>query len=127
VLNDKSILSLSADYTMTQFQIRKGDLSQHRLVKADADVIREGQIRVAVRQFAVTSNNITYAVTGDQLGYWKFYPPIGDDTEGWGAMPVWGFGEVVESLTDSVLVPVGRSAGTKLVRGKAGACGECIQ
>jgi len=87
---------------MKQFQIRKGDLSQHRLVSADADAMREGQIRVAVRQFALTSNNVTYAVTGDQLGYWQFYPPIGDDTEGWGVMPVWGFAEVVESLTDSV-------------------------
>ena len=87
---------------MLQFQIRKGDLGQHRLVEADADVIREGQIRIAIRQFALTSNNITCAVTGDQLGYWQFFPPAGHDTEGWGVMPVWGFGEVIESLNPGV-------------------------
>jgi hypothetical protein len=67
---------------MKQFQIRKGDLSQHRLAEADADVIREGQIRVAVRQFALTSNNVTYAVTGDQLGYWQFYSPTASPAAG---------------------------------------------
>lgn len=89
---------------MKQFQIRKDDLSQQRLAQADAAVLEAGQIRVAVRQFALTANNVTYAVTGDQLGYWQFFPAIGDDADGWGVMPVWGFAEVIESLTDSVRV-----------------------
>ncbi len=89
---------------MIEFQVRKDDPTVHRLVEsADADhAISDGQIRVAIKTFGLSANNITYAVTGDQLGYWQFFPPIGDETDGWGVMPVWGFAEVIESRTAEI-------------------------
>ena len=41
------------------------------------------QVLLAVDRFALTANNITYALTGDMLGYWTFFPA--DD--GWGRIP----------------------------------------
>lgn len=49
-----------------------------------------------VDSFALTSNNITYAVLGDALRYWDFFPA----DQPWGRVPVWGFGDVVESRSD---------------------------
>jgi len=94
---------------LTQFQIRKDNFEHHRVVEATsaengADLV-DGTIRVKIERFAFTSNNVTYAVAGDQLGYWQFFPPAGEDSDGWGMMPVWGFAEVTESnATD---IPVG--------------------
>ncbi len=57
--------------------------------------------------FALTSNNITYAVLGDMLNYWDFFPAApgdpGDDAD-WGRIPAWGFGDVVESRSPDVAV-----------------------
>jgi len=53
----------------------------------------EGQVRLAVEMFALTANNITYAAFGDAMNYWNFYPA----RTGWGRIPVWGFGSVLES------------------------------
>lgn len=90
---------------MQQFQTRRDDFTKTRLAEADASPLLEGEVRVRVDRFGLSANNITYCVVGDELGYWQFFPPIGDDTEGWGVMPVWGYGDVSESKTPDV--PVG--------------------
>ncbi|MDX1570388.1 MAG: DUF2855 family protein [Xanthomonadales bacterium] len=83
------------------FQIRRENFAESRWVEADplteAD-LDDGQILVAVERFALTANNITYAVTGDSIGYWNFFPA--DD--GWGRIPVWGFGTVTGSKSQAV-------------------------
>jgi hypothetical protein len=53
-----------------------------------------GQVRFRVERFAVTANTVTYATTGELLGYWDFFP-TGD--AGWGCVPAMGWAEVVES------------------------------
>lgn len=94
---------------MNQFQIRKDDFSVQRLVAAAANAsaqpLADGDILVKINRFAFTANNITYAAAGDMLGYWQFFPPLGDDVEGWGVIPVWGFAEVIESTVKDL--PVG--------------------
>ncbi|MGB5580279.1 MAG: DUF2855 family protein [Woeseia sp.] len=92
---------------MTEFQVRKDNFATHRLVQ-DTDgkaALAAGAVRARVERFAFTANNITYAVTGDTIGYWQFFPPGGDAADGWGMIPVWGFAEIVESNVDDV--PVG--------------------
>jgi hypothetical protein len=62
--------------------------------------LTEGQVRVVIDSFALTSNNITYAAFGDAMNYWRFFPVLNEDgTEDpvWGCIPVWGFGTVQES------------------------------
>ena len=56
---------------------------------------------LAVQRFALTANNVTYAVTGDQLDYWRFFPT---DDEATGVVPVWGMAEVAASDHDAVEV-----------------------
>ncbi len=92
---------------MTQFQITKADLAQSRFVPLDPVTLEtgEGEITVAIERFGFSANNITYAVAGDRLGYWQFFPPAGDDADGWGVVPVWGFADVVESGLEDL--PVG--------------------
>src|SRR2546430_5096680 len=43
---------------------------------------------------------ITYAATGDQLKYWTLFPA----PDGFGNVPVWGFGEVIASKHPNVAV-----------------------
>lgn len=94
---------------MQQFQIRKDDFLNQRLVTLSAaeeqSQLADGQVRLAVDSFSFTANNITYAATGDKLGYWQFFPPVGEQNQGWGVIPVWGFADVIESRC--VQVPVG--------------------
>lgn len=81
---------------MTQFQIRKDDFSITRLVETNETLaLLDDQIQVKITRFAFTANNITYATTGDLLGYWQFFPAAGPDSKGWGVIPVWGFAEVI--------------------------------
>ncbi len=75
------------------FHVSKADLSTTRLVSSDTAEPDEEEILVSVRRFGLTTNNITYAVFGDALGYWSYFPV---DAQ-WGSVPVWGFGEVVAS------------------------------
>ncbi len=90
-----------------QLQVYKEMFFKSRLretPQTDFD-LAEGEVLVKIDKFAYSANNITYAVAGDMIGYWKFFPPVGEQTNGWGVIPVWGFAEVVESNLGSI--PVG--------------------
>lgn len=91
----------------TEFQIRKDNFEKYRVVESgdgtDSTDLADNSIRARIERFAFTANNVTYAVTGDRLGYWQFFPPTAAD--GWGMMPVWGFAEVVESGVEEL--PIG--------------------
>ncbi len=85
----------------TTFLVQKNQLAETRLHAAEASALGDGQIRAHVDAFALTSNNITYAAFGDAMNYWQFFPTA---EEGWGIIPVWGFGTVVQSLHPGVAV-----------------------
>ena len=87
--------------TSTQFLVRKDQLPMTRLRELPDLALKGGQVRVAIAKFALTSNNITYAAFGEAMNYWAFYPS-GED--GWGIVPVWGFGDVVQSTHVGVAV-----------------------
>ena len=81
------------------FQVLKADLHQTRLTRTELTPLGSGEVRLAVKRFALTANNITYAAFGDAMNYWKFFPTA-DST--WGSIPVWGFADVVESQCEGV-------------------------
>jgi hypothetical protein len=31
-------------------------------------------VLVAIERYALTANNVSYALSGEQIGYWKFFP-----------------------------------------------------
>ena len=80
-------------------QINKSNLFQSKTHKADIGHLEEGEVLFKINKFALTTNNITYAVTGSQLNYWNFFP-INED--GWGIIPSWGFAEVIESKAEDI-------------------------
>ena len=82
---------------MLEFQIRRDDYAAHRRIEAPTPTPREGEILARVERFSFTANNITYAVAGDQIGYWRFFPPHQADHEVWGVIPVWGFATIERS------------------------------
>lgn len=91
--------------TTTDLLVRKSQLATTRLHTAPVTALADGQVRVGIERFALTSNNITYAAMGDAMQYWRFFPVAGSDAADWGRIPVWGFGTVRESRHPDV--PVG--------------------
>lgn len=85
---------------METIEVRRDDLSTTRSVASATPVAGAGEAVVKVERFALTANNVTYAVVGDQFGYWSFFPASG---AGWGVVPVWGTGRVVESRAEGVV------------------------
>ncbi len=76
-----------------EIQVKRDNILDTRELELPQAALAEGQVRVKIDKFALTANNVTYAVAGDMIGYWNFYPR----EEGWGVVPVWGIGEVVET------------------------------
>ncbi|MBT8471313.1 MAG: DUF2855 family protein [Marinicaulis sp.] len=87
--------------TMTEFQVQKNNLKQTRTVTRDVPALGDGEVLARVENFALTANNVTYGVVGEKIGYWRFFP-VSDD--GWGIIPVWGFGEIIQSKNDAIKV-----------------------
>ncbi|MEO0466451.1 MAG: DUF2855 family protein [Pseudomonadota bacterium] len=85
----------------TELWVNRSNYRDTKIVTSDAVPLADGEIRVHIDKFGLTSNNVSYAVGGDFIGYWKFYLA----EEGWGKVPVWGMADVVES--NCVDVPVG--------------------
>lgn len=77
----------------TLLHVNKQNIFETQIKEVEIPSINAGEVLFKLKKYAITSNNITYAVTGHQLGYWKFFPV----DEDWGLVPVWGFAEIVES------------------------------
>jgi hypothetical protein len=93
--------SANTDASAVDFVVQREDLHQCKFVPAaglDAETLQPGQVLLRVAKFAFTANNVTYAVVGDLMPYWNFFPA----EEGWGRVPVWGFGDVLRSRHDGV-------------------------
>ncbi|MDT7676894.1 MAG: hypothetical protein QOD82_4796 [Pseudonocardiales bacterium] len=86
---------------MTDFLVRRDDLRIHRTDDGEQALASaaEGTVQFRVERFGLTANNLTYAVFGDSYGYWRFFPA----PEGWGRIPVWGFGAVSVSGVDGIV------------------------
>ena len=84
----------------TDFVVSKSDFSQQAFRHSnETSPLLEGQVRLAVDTFALTANNITYALVGDDMQYWNFFP---GDEDGFGRVPVWGFANIVESRCEGL-------------------------
>jgi hypothetical protein len=83
---------------MLDLLIKRDDLRDCRVQESEPVDLEPGQALLGVDSFGLTSNNITYAVFGDSMSYWDFFP-----TEaGWGRLPVWGFADVTESAAEGL-------------------------
>src|SRR6185437_16758907 len=89
---------------MTDFLVKRDDLRECRIAESEVAELEPGQALLRVDRFGLTANNVTYAVFGEAMSYWDFFPA----EEGWGTLPTWGFAEVESSEAEGV------EAGTRL-------------
>jgi hypothetical protein len=80
------------------FVVKRDDLHECRVVETAPPELEPGQSLLEVSAFGLTSNNITYAVFGEAMSYWDFFPA----EQGWGRVPVWGFADVTATMHDDV-------------------------
>jgi hypothetical protein len=83
---------------VSDFLVKRDDLRECRIAESEAPELEPGQVLLRVDSFGLTSNNITYAVLGEIMSYWNFFPA----EEGWGRVPMWGFAEVEQSEAPGV-------------------------
>ncbi len=82
------------------FLVAKSDLRTTEVRDVEPPPLAEGQVRLAIESFALTANNITYAVFGEAMRYWDFFP----GPEGFGRVPVWGHAHVEASNHPEIAV-----------------------
>jgi hypothetical protein len=84
---------------VTDFLVRRDDLRASKVVDGDEPAAAQaGEVVLHVERFGLTANNVTYGAFGDPMGYWQFFPA----PDGWGRIPVWGFGDVIASAVDGI-------------------------
>jgi hypothetical protein len=89
--NSPDRIKHATDFIVTRNNFQHCKLIDTRL--PDAATLPTDALLVKVDRFAFTANNITYATLGETLKYWQLFPA----PEGFGNIPVWGFGDVVAS------------------------------
>ena len=85
---------------MQALWVKKDALSTTKIVDLPDTPLAAGAVRLKVDSFAVTANNITYAVIGDMFQYWNFFPA----PDGWGIVPMWGHAHVEASHCPDIAV-----------------------
>lgn len=80
--------------------VKRNELTTTECRAEPVPVLSPGAVLLRVESFAVTANNITYAVVGDAFGYWNFFPA----PDGWGIVPMWGHAIVEASEHPDIAV-----------------------
>jgi hypothetical protein len=86
------------------FAVARDDLARTTLIDGVVPDLSDGEALLRVDRVGLTANNITYAVLGDAMRYWEFFPPEPRGLDpSWGLPPLWGFADVVASAVPGVL------------------------
>ncbi len=75
------------DFLVGRSDLRRKSFAERLCRCADDGVLAR------IERFALTANNLTYAIHGETAEFWEFFPAGG----GWGRVPAWGFAEIVAS------------------------------
>jgi hypothetical protein len=85
--------------------IDRDDVTKAAVVADSVAPLADGQVLVKIDSYAMTANNVTYAVFGkpaglfgNDQGYWDFFA----ERDVPGRLPVWGFASVVESRAEGI-------------------------
>jgi len=85
------------------FAVARDDLAKTTVVDGPVPAVPAGSVLLRVDRVGVTANNVTYAVLGEAMRYWEFFPPEPRGLErDWGLAPLWGFADVAESTVPGV-------------------------
>lgn len=80
------------------FMVDRRDISQAALRPVSPPDLQPGEARLDIERLALSANTLTYGVTGDAFGYWKFFPVSGPA----GLIPTWGIARVAQSRSDTL-------------------------
>src|ERR1700693_5941438 len=83
---------------MSDFLVKRDSHRECQIAESSVPEAAPGQALLRVNSFGLTANNITYAVMGQIMSYWDFFPAA----DGWGRVPMWGFAEVEQSEATGV-------------------------
>jgi hypothetical protein len=85
---------------MPELRVRRDDLAACELAEGESlrDDLAEGEAQLLVERFALSANNVTYAVMGDRMGYWRLFPA----QNGWGRIPAWAHVRVLASRSPAL-------------------------
>ncbi|TAF98930.1 MAG: DUF2855 family protein [Betaproteobacteria bacterium] len=86
---------------MNQYLVSRADPSSHQWQTMPLPSISGGEVLLSIDLFSFTANNVTYAMFGDKMKYWEFFP-TNDLTLG--CIPVWGFATVESSAVEGIAV-----------------------
>ncbi|SDG85302.1 Protein of unknown function [Lentzea fradiae] len=79
--------------------VDRDDLTRTEVLHDELPVLSDCELLLRVDLTGLTANNVTYAVVGDRIGYWQFFPT---DAKNRGIVPLWGFADVVASTVDAI-------------------------
>jgi hypothetical protein len=83
--------------------VARDDLARTTLVDGPVPEPADGEALLRVDRVGLTANNVTYAVLGEAMRYWEFFPPEPRGLDaGQGLVPLWGFAEVAASTVPGV-------------------------
>ena len=85
---------------MQRLLVNQHDITQVKLEEVARPPLAPGEARLRLESFALTTNNVTYAAVGFDIGYWRFFPT---GIDGQGQVPVWGVAEVVETRSEDLV------------------------
>jgi hypothetical protein len=87
-------IARSCEAGFVDFELNRTDLHNSRFVAGEPPALADGEALLRIESFGLTANNITYAVFGDAMNYWDFFPA---SEPAWGKLNVWGYARVEES------------------------------
>ena len=59
---------------MQELLIDRDNYRNTKIIETKSRPLVDGEVRVAIDKYGLTANNVSYAVSGDMIGYWKYYP-----------------------------------------------------
>lgn len=87
--------------SVQHFTVQRNNPAQGRWHQVPLPAVGAGEVLLRVDLVSFTANNVTYAMFGERMKYWAFFPT--NDAAS-GSIPVWGFADVVASAADGVAV-----------------------
>lgn len=82
--------------------VDRSDLTRTEVLESPPPEPAADQVLLRVDRVGMTANNVTYAVFGDAMRYWDFFPAPDLDGVPQGRVPLWGFAEVERSRVAGV-------------------------
>lgn len=79
--------------------VDRKEFGETKFVDRSIPAIGDGEVLLKVDRVGMTANNVTYALMGEPMGYWGFFP-----SEDGGRVPLWGFCDVLASKVDGIEV-----------------------